>query len=155
VIPPRRLLLLAGLGAALPPAVGAAAAHGLPPAASLRQEIAAALQQRKALVVMVSLDGCPFCKVARESYLLPLLREGQPLVQVDMNSPRALADALGRASTHGAQVAAWKVRVAPTVLFLGAEGRELAPRLEGAGIPDFYGAYLDERVAAANRRVAG
>lgn len=150
----RRTLLRAAAVAALPGLGRAATAHGLPPAASLRQEIAGAVQQRKALVVMVSLDGCPFCRIARESHLLPLLRDGQPLVQVDMNSPRPLVDALGRASTHGAQVAAWKIRVAPTLLFLGADGRELAPRLEGAGIPDFYGAYVEERVATANRRAA-
>lgn len=151
----RRTILLGLAAVALPWPGRAATSHGLPAAASLRQEIAAALQQRKALVVMVSLDGCPFCRVARESYLQLLLRDGQPLVQVDMSSSRALVDVLGRATTHGAQVAAWKVRVAPTVLFLGADGREVAPRLEGAGIPDFYGAYLDERVATANRRVAG
>ncbi len=150
----RRTLLLAGAAAALPGPGDAATAHRLPAAASLRQEIAVALQQRKALVVMVSLDGCPFCKIARDSHLLPLLRDGQPLVQLDMNSSRVLIDALGRATTHGAQVTAWKARVAPTVLFLGANGRELAPRLEGVGIPDFYGAYLDERVATANLRVA-
>lgn len=143
------------LAAALPAAGRAAADAGLPLSASLQQELALALRQRKALVVMVSLHGCPFCKMARESFLAPMLREaGQPIVQVDMQSRRPMADAAGRPTSHGAQVVAWKVDTAPTLLFLGADAREVAPRLVGASIPDFYGAYLDERVALANRAIA-
>ncbi|MDF2467243.1 MAG: hypothetical protein K0Q43_5478, partial [Ramlibacter sp.] len=33
----------------------------------------------------------------------------------------------------------------------GKGGREAAPRLEGASIPDFYAAYLDERLRTARR----
>ena len=40
------------------------------------------------------------------------------------------------------------VRLAPTVLFLGPEG-EVAERLIGYGSPDFFGAYLDQRLAQA------
>lgn len=151
----RPLLGMAALPlmAALPAAQAATA--GLPLSVSLQQELALALRLRKALVVMVSLHGCPFCQVARQNFLAPMLRdEGQPIVQVDMQSGQRLVDVAGRATTHGTQVAAWKVGVAPTVLFLGADGREVAPRLVGASIPDFYGAYLDERVRAANRAVA-
>lgn len=136
------------------PGLAAAAGRALPLSVSLRQELALALRLKKSLVVMVSLHGCPFCVVARENFLAPMLREQrQPIVQLDMDSPRPTMDVAGRPSTHGAMVSAWKVEVAPTVLFLGPGGREVAPRLVGASIPDFYGAYLDERVAAANRAV--
>ena len=153
----RRRALLAA--AVLPLAgwhvLGRAADAVLPPSVSLQQEIALALRMRKALVVMVSLHGCPFCRVVRDNFLIHLLRdEGQPVVQVNMQSGLALVGADGRATTHGAQVVAWKVAAAPTLLFLGPGGRELAPRLVGASIPDFYGAYLDERVLAANRAIA-
>lgn len=154
----RRALLCSLLPPAatwLPTAARAQVGAVLPPAVSLQAEIAAAVRARKALLVMVSLHGCPFCRFARESHLAPLLREtGQPIVQVDMQSAQPVLDSQGRPTTHGALVQAWKVRAAPTVLFLGAGGRELVERLEGASIPDFYGAYLDERVAAANRAVA-
>lgn len=39
--------------------------------------------------------------------------------------------------------------MAPTVLFLGKEGREVAPRLVGGSTSDFYGAYLEERIRTA------
>jgi hypothetical protein len=40
------------------------------------------------------------------------------------------------------------VRVAPTVSFLSARG-EVAPPLVGYSSPDFYGAYLDDRIEQA------
>ncbi len=124
-------------------------AGSLPAAVALKAELAKALAQGKPLVLMVSLDGCPFCKVARDSYLAPLFKSGQPVVQVDMNSRRTLRDFDGSPITHGDWIRLADVRVAPTVLFFGRSGKEVAPRLEGAAVPDYYGAYLDERIEQA------
>jgi len=100
--------------------------------------------------VMASLDGCPFCRRVRDHHLAPLLAEtGQPVVQVDMASSMSLTGFDGQATTHDQQLRAWKVTVAPTVLFFGRGGREVAERLVGASIPDYYGAYLEQRLQAA------
>lgn len=139
---------LAGVAAA------ADAPRDLPRAASLRREIASAQAAGKALVVMVSLEGCPWCRMVREGWLLPLHAAGQPVVQVEMTGDLPLEDARGRPGSHRALVKALDVRVAPTVLFLSADGREAAPRIAGVPLPDFYGAYLQERLDAANREVA-
>lgn len=146
----RRTLLLAGLAMAVVPA--GAEVQLLPVATSLPQHLASALSKGQPLVVMVSLPGCPFCKVARENYLLPLWREhGLPVVQVDMQSSRQLRDFAGAEVTQDAQIRAWRVRMAPTVLFFGRGGSEVAKRLVGAGMPDFYGAYLEERLDTARK----
>lgn len=126
--------------------------HVLPLSVSLQDELVAALREQNPLIVMVSLEGCPFCKTARQSYLGPMLRDDKlTIVQVDMRSKRDVQDAMGKPTTHDDLVRGWKVRIAPTVLFLGAGGRELAPRLVGASLPDFYGAYLDQRLATARQ----
>jgi hypothetical protein len=44
-------------------------------------------------------------------------------------------------------------RFAPTVLLLGRSGEALAQRLVGAGIPDFYDAQLERRLAIARSAV--
>ena len=148
----RRLALLVPLALGLLAGGRAvAAAVTLPAAASLAEQLAAALRSGHPLVAMVSLDGCPFCRVVRDSYLGPLVRdEGQPVVQIDMRSDRSLRDFSGAAATHDQLVRGWNVKVAPTLLFFGAGGREVAPRLVGASIPDFYGAYLEERLRIAH-----
>jgi thioredoxin-related protein len=122
----------------------------LPLSNSLADELALALQKKEPLVVMVSMHGCPFCKVARENYLGPLReQQGLPVAQIDMRSPQAMRDFKGKNTTHDAVSRAWNIRIAPTVLFFGRDGRELAERLVGGYIPDFYGAYLDERLQQA------
>lgn len=107
-------------------------------------------------VLMFSLPGCAFCERLRAEQLIHLHRDaariGVRVVELSMTdrrpipgteppeSPAAMARRLG-------------VRLAPSVLFVSNE-REIAPRLEGYGSPDFYGAYLDERTAQARQAIA-
>lgn len=145
----RRDWLLAGAALYATGAAWAAPAV-LPLAESLQDELAQALKKGQPLVVMVSLEGCPFCKVARENYLGPLRQQqGLPVVQVDMRSKRVLKNFRGDSTTHDDMTRQWRIRIAPTVLFLGREGVEVAERLVGGYIPDFYGAYLDDRIQQA------
>lgn len=148
-----RRQIVAGVAlSSLTPALRAAEGRVvLPPARALADEAKAAARAGHPLVVMVSLPGCPFCRMARDSYLGPLREErGVPVVQVDMRSGDAVRDFQGTWRTHDDLVRGWRVDVAPTLLFLGPGGRELAPRL-GAVLPDFYGAYLDERLGVARQ----
>jgi len=150
----RQLLAASGLFALLPAARAAAAT--LPVAVSLADELAVALHHGEPLVVMVSLEGCPFCGVARNNYLAPLRAEGRlDIVQVDMRTSRPLKDFQGQPLTHDQMVRRWAIKVAPTVLFFGRGGAEVAERLVGGYLPDFYGAYLDERLQQARRATRG
>ena len=129
-------------------------AAALPTPASLADELAAALRAGRPLIVMASLHGCPFCRTVRDSYLAPLRAEqSQPVVQVDMDSKQLMRDFTGAQTTHERMLRDWRVSVAPTVLFFGRQGREVAKRLAGASIPDFYGAYLEERLREARKRL--
>jgi len=150
----RRTLLAA---AALVPAIKSAHAAPvvLPTAVSLPDELKAALASNQPLLVMVSLEGCPFCRVARENYLSPLHeRQGLPVVQVDMRSKQPLRNMQGAMQTHDEWIRGMGVKVAPTVLFFGRGGIEVVERMTGGYIPDFYGAYLDERLRHAKTLLA-
>lgn len=157
--PLRRRLLMAGALCPVVPIVGVPSARAaepvsarLPASANLAAEIRRAVDGGSPLVVMVSLSGCPFCNVVRDSYLAPLRREiGLPVVQVDMRSAVASTDAKGGRTSHDELARGWKVRIAPTVLFLGRDGVELAERLVGGYLAEFYGAYLEQRLEQARR----
>lgn len=145
----RRAWLGAALSLGASSAIGAAAL-ALPAARSLRDELSLALRGGQPLVVMVNLDGCPFCKTVRQHYLIALReQQGLPVVQVDMRSAAAVQDFKGAVLTHDTLVRAWNVTIAPTVLFFGHDGAEVAPRLLGAGSRDYYGAFLEQRLAQA------
>lgn len=122
----------------------------LPAPQSLSDELGKALDKGNPLVVMVSLEGCPFCRVARDSYLEPLRRQDAiPVFQIDMRSPKVVRDFGGVTVTHEQLVQTWRITIAPTVLFFGQQGKELVARMEGGYIVDFYGAYLDQRIEQA------
>ncbi len=156
----RRRVVGWGLGALAVGSAGLAAPawaqrRRLPLSASLANELAQALKARQPLMVMVSLHGCPWCEEVRNNYLGPMQAEQQlPVVQIDMRSAQRTVNAQGQPTTHDAQVRAWRVKVAPTVLFLGPDGQEVAERLVG-GSTDFYAAYLDRRLEQARKALAG
>lgn len=152
----RRGVLQAAVAAAGPLAAGQVlAAHAeLPQTHSLPDALTAALGRGNPLIVMVSLKGCPFCQIARDSYLAPLIRDqGASVVQVDLRNDSPLKDFAGHNLTQDDVARAWKIQVVPTVLFFGRNAVEVAERLEGGYIPDFYGVYLDERVRVARAAV--
>lgn len=151
----RRQVLLAAAAAASSSAALAAPVT-LPLSESLQDELTLALKKGSPLLVMVSLEGCPFCKVARQHYLGPMReQEGLPVVQIDMRSAKPTRDFKGRLQTHDELARSWGIKVAPTVLFFGRGGAEVAERLVGGYIPDFYGAYLDQRLQQARTAVRG
>jgi thioredoxin-related protein len=149
----RRHALASLVLAAVAPLTHADAAT-LPAAVDLGRELQEALLRGQPLIIMVSLEGCPFCKTVRDSFLAPLHAEtGQAVVQLDWGSSQAVRDFAGAARTHDQLVREWGVSVTPTVFFFGRNAKEAAPKLVGASIPDFYGAYLEERLAVAKRRI--
>jgi len=156
-MPTTRRALLAGTASlAALATLRAWAAHPrlLPQPGSLLAELQAALGRGRALVVLASTEGCPWCKLVRENYLAPLIGEGQPVLEIDVLGTAALQDFAGAPTTQASFATALRLRVTPTVLFFGRGGTEAAGRLVGVPSTDFYGAYLQERLDAANRAVA-
>lgn len=153
----RRRLCLQLLLAGAAPAWAAldASERLLPTSQSLQSDLALALARKQPLVVMASLHGCPYCKIVREHYLLPLQQSGALVTQIHFLSPEPLRDWDGAATTHGGMVRQLSIEVAPTVLFYGAAHKEVAERLSGSSIPDFYGAYLEQRMQTARAAVQG
>ena len=149
----------AWLGCALLPTGAMVAAQArplpavLPSAQYLPDELAAALVRRQPLLVMVSLEGCVYCRIARQSHLAPMHRSGQPMVQIDMRSDLRVVDFEGRSTTHDELARRWKIAITPTLLFFGPGAREVADRMEGAYQPDFYGPYLEDRLVQARQRL--
>ncbi len=145
--------LLAG---ALLPAVALAKDSALPVPASLPAAAEAATRLGEPLVLLITLPGCPFCELVRRSYLLPARQDaGLQAWQLDVtNRTSVLIGFDGKPTTAALQTSAWKARFTPTVLFLDVKGQALAERLVGVAVPDFYGAYLEDRLATARRVLA-
>lgn len=127
----------------------------LPLTSSLKAAATRATSKGQPLVVMTTLEGCPYCEVVRNHYLLPMQMSGEiDAVQIDvLDKRRNLQDFEGELVSPADQARAWKARFTPTVLFFDARGREVAERLVGMALPDFYGAYLDARLREARTKL--
>lgn len=140
---------LTGIGAFAnrKPATAAEALLGGP--AEYARERRIASERGQPLLLFFSLAGCGFCEAVRADQLRHVHRErkrlGVRLVELRIDDARPIPDIEPPRSPQ--QIAnALQVRVAPTVLFVDGD-RELAERLIGYSSPDFYGAYLDARIA--------
>lgn len=115
-----------------------------------------AARRQLPILVLVSLPGCPYCESIRREHLLALAQETPPRViarQVDMHDRAPLIDFDGARIDHAAFIRARQIKLAPTVALLGPDGAALVPPLVGALLPDFYGQYLDDAIAAARQRL--
>ncbi|MEO8102720.1 MAG: thioredoxin [Betaproteobacteria bacterium] len=152
------IAMMTTVGLLFVPLPGLAAQTALAPARDLAADARMVARTGVPLIVMVSLSGCPHCEVVRRSHLLPLLGEPtaaqKPLIrQIEINGQDRLLDFNGRSITHAEFSGRYNIRIAPVVMFFGANGELLTPSLVGAMIPDFYGAYFDAALAAATARL--
>ena len=149
----RRQFTAALAGGLLLPTLVLAKDTALPVPVSLPGAAQTATAKKEPLVLLISLPGCPYCELVRRNYLLPAQRDAGlqawQLNITDRSTPLIGFD--GKATTAAEQIAVWKAGFTPTVLFLGASGQDLAERLVGLASLDFYGAYLDERLATARK----
>jgi thioredoxin-related protein len=127
----------------------------LPTPASLPQAGQSAVAQGQPLVLMVSLQGCTACEWVRRAVLLPAVRANElQAAEIDMGDERRILLGFdGQRRTPRALAKGWGVTRAPTLLFLDGQGRELAERLVGLPLIDFYQAYLDERLQHARQQL--
>jgi thioredoxin-related protein len=133
----------------------ATAAPALPSPTSLRGAAQAAAARGEPLVVMTTLKGCVYCELVRNNYLAPMRRDGELVaVQIDVQDRQSnLQGFTGDMTTPADQARAWKALFTPTLMFFGPDGQELAERLVGVAVPDFFGEYLNARLVEARGKL--
>jgi thioredoxin-related protein len=106
-------------------------------------------------VLLFSLPDCPYCKVVRRNYLGPMLREPNPPVirELTMTSRQSIRDYDGATTTPAALARRYGVAVAPTLVFVDADGEMLSDPLVG-GDNQFYMAYLDRAFDDSHKKLA-
>lgn len=139
---------VAAPAAAPPAAVWKNTKLALPRPASWKAVLAESRVSGRPIVLMFSSVGCAWCELVRRDHLRYLARDqhrlGVIVVELDLLDRKPFKDG----ETPAGIAKALGVRFAPTVAFLGPEG-ELAERLIGYQSADFYGAYLEDRIAEA------
>ena len=108
------------------------------------------------LVVLYSRDDCSWCEKVRREHLGPLSRDpAAPAVirELHMDHTTTLADFAGHRITGADFAKQMQARFAPTVMFHGPDGAQLAESIVGFRLADFYGAYLERAIEEARTRL--
>ncbi len=140
----------------LPPVAHGAHAAEFAHAKTLAADARFATDRKLPILLFFSQAGCGFCERARREYLRPLAMSGTWASRALMREVPLEASLTGfdgkRISGHNL-ARAYGVRVFPTVVFVDGSGNLLAEPLAGFTVPDFYAAYLEQRLEAASARL--
>ena len=125
---------------------------------NLQQDAELAQQTNRPILVMFSIEDCPYCEFVREEHLKPMLRNAKYKSQIIIRELHtdvtdSVIDFNGRRIDAEKLADRYKVRLNPTVVFLGAKGRELSKRLVGVSSVDFYGGFMDRAIEESNQRL--
>lgn len=113
---------------------------------------------RLPIVIFISQHGCPYCEVLRDQVLFPMARSGQ-LQEKSVFRELSLDAGFTVTDFNGAEIAGRKfadryaASVTPTLLFLDAEGNEIAGKLIGISNIEYYNFYYGKALKAATAAI--
>lgn len=130
----------------------------VPQAQDLRADAREAQTRGLPILLVFASETCSYCRQLEEDYLLPLLADGNYadrllIRKVLIRDMRTLTDFDGAAVESDALARRYGVGLVPTLVFVDAQGHELAERLVGLGPADFYWGYLMQGIDAAHVRL--
>lgn len=107
--------------------------------------------QNVPILLMFSAAHCPYCDILENEILIPMLISGDYTDRVlirkilldehdDVRNFNGNTTSVDQISAH------YDVFVTPTMLFLGPDGRELAPRIVGVNTLEMFGGRVDEAI---------
>lgn len=129
----------------------AAAGSSLPPAQDLAADARDMRARGTVMLVLFSQAGCRWCERARNEVLLPLASDpASPrrviLREVALDNDAPLTDFAGRRATHRHFAVEEGVRLTPTLVIYGPDGKRLAEPIVGYRLADFYAEYVNRAI---------
>ena len=144
------VLLLAGLP------WGPVLAGKIPVAVDLQQDADASRSAQLPILLIYTTEYCHYCDEVKASVFNlisadPAYRDRMLLREVRIDTNLDLVSFSGTATSHRSFSKTRGIRIVPTLEFLDGAGTPISPPLVGAGIPDYYGAYLDNGIEQSLR----
>ena len=130
----------------------------VPTTRDLAADAALVQTERLPLLLVFTQDHCDYCAKLDREVLNPNYTtgafNGKVIVRRFMiDSYATVTDFDGKRVEASALASRLKVYATPTLLLVDAHGRELVQRIVGIDSLDFFSAYLDENIAAAQKKL--
>ncbi|MCP3850415.1 MAG: thioredoxin fold domain-containing protein [Gammaproteobacteria bacterium] len=120
----------------------------------------ARLAQEKSLpiLIMFGTDGCPYCRLLKEDFLIPMLISGdyqdKVIIREAHISPgESIIDFQGKKISIGEFSQRYKVTLFPTMAFVDNTGQPLIKNIIGVTTPSLFGGTLDDSIDQAHMMV--
>ena len=114
-------------------------------------------ENSKPLVLAFDAEHCHYCARLQADHLDPMLISDEyqhvMIRSIDLDGGYDITDFDGQTVEASELSKRYKVRLTPTLLFLNADGEEIAKRMLGYNTPELYGAYLDRAIDRAVEKV--
>jgi thioredoxin-related protein len=123
------------------------------------QRLSAQLRQENIVLVLeFSTKNCRFCKQLEDEILKPMLISGDyndlvSIKQIALDSDKAIKDFDGSLISGKRLAKRMNIVVAPTLVFLNADGKEVSERIIGINTPEMFSAYVDAAIDEAHQAV--
>ncbi len=135
----------------------------LPPVAlllakDLRADAGLAQDKQLPILLYFASDYCTYCRYVEEEQLKPMLRnrDYDSRVMVRRISATGFGSIVyfdGKLMSAAQIADHYHAGMTPTLVFVNAQGEEIAPRIVGVASPDYYGGDLDESINQALKSV--
>jgi thioredoxin-related protein len=121
----------------------------VPPALDLAADGRAAADGDQPVVVLFSRRSCGWCDKARREHLNAMAADpatGARFRQIDIDADTRLVDFSGQPTSHRAFGQQHHIKLTPTLMFFGGDGRPLAGAIVGYRLPEFYGTLIETAI---------
>ena len=110
---------------------------------------------KRVILLYVSAPHCAFCKKLEKEIIFPLLKSGEYkdkiiLRKIDWHGSENILDFNGESIKPSRFLEQYQIRITPTLLFFGANGKEIHKRLLGYRGGEFYWYYFDAAINKSN-----
>lgn len=127
----------------------------LVPLARLTESLQAARRATNTVAAgFLTSDRCPWCLAVLREQLEPRYRSDHPvrllIVAFDIDDSLEVLFPDGKRRSARQWGDTYGLKLTPTLAMLDHMARPLLPPLKGYSSPDFYGAYLEDQITAAN-----
>ena len=131
----------------------------IPKALDLQKDGLRAQEKGVPVLLEFTMHGCPFCIEIEEEVLKPMLGSGlydnKVLVRnVKIDDDLEIIDFNGEKISYEDLAYRYNVTVVPTLILVQGNGKAMGLEMVGVTTIDFYGAYLDQAIESALKKVS-
>ena len=124
----------------------------------LREEARLSRAENLVLMIEFSSDYCGYCRKLESLFLLPMQRNAEYnskvlIRSISLDGYERLVDFDGKVVSGSEFAARYDVSLTPTLIFIDGDGVELSDKLVGIWSEDYFGGYIDNRIAEARTRL--